>query len=176
MSLVQPIVGMAATPDGAGYYLVASDGGLSRSVTPLSRARARVLAYGPGRRHRGAPGGYWIAYGQTAAYNSPLGQEELLAGLGYMPLSWSPLGFQWLWGNNPPQLTAMWSPGNPNMILTGAIWAFEAVHGMAMDGQISNAETGVLLGAANNPSANMNPNGYTYSLAQENSGTPQPNR
>jgi hypothetical protein len=175
MSLVQPIVGMAATPDGAGYYLVASDGGLfTFGDAAFSGSGTGGSLTAPAVGIAARPGGYWIAYGQTAAYNSPLGQEELLAGLGYMPLSWSPLGFQWLWGNNPPQLTAMWSPGNPNMILTGAIWAFEAVHGMAMDGQISNAETGVLLGAANNPSANMNPNGYTYSLAQENSGTPQP--
>jgi hypothetical protein len=28
MALAKPIVGMAATPDGGGYWLVASDGGI----------------------------------------------------------------------------------------------------------------------------------------------------
>jgi hypothetical protein len=43
-----------------------------------------------------------------------------------------------------------------------------------MDGKISPAEIGALLNAANNPSSSMNPNGYTYSLAQEHSGTSTP--
>ena len=37
--LAQPIVGMAGTPDGRGYWLVASDGGSSLSVMPGSMAR-----------------------------------------------------------------------------------------------------------------------------------------
>ena len=38
MRLNKPIVGMAATPDGRGYWLVASDGGIfSFGVRPFSR-------------------------------------------------------------------------------------------------------------------------------------------
>jgi len=172
MTLVEPIVGMAVTPDGGGYYLVASDGGI------FSFGDATFFGSGTGGSLTAPavgivarPGGYWIAYGQTAPASSALGQEELLAGLGYLPLSWSPLGFRWKWPNDPPQLTGLWSPGQYNTILQGAIWAFEAVVGLPMDGQIYGSETGALLAAANNPAANQNPNGYTYSLAQEFSGT-----
>ena len=37
--LNQAIVGMAATPDGGGYWLVASDGGIFTSAMPPSTAR-----------------------------------------------------------------------------------------------------------------------------------------
>ena len=39
MALNRPIVGMAATPDGRGYRLVAADGASSASVIPGSLAR-----------------------------------------------------------------------------------------------------------------------------------------
>src|SRR5271166_4512632 len=174
MSLVQPIVGMAATPDGGGYYLVAADGGLftfGDAVFAGSGTGGSLTA--PAVGIAASPGGYWIAYGQTANWNTPLGQEELLAELGYLPLSWSPQGFAWRWPP-PSQLAALWNPGQYNMILEGAIWNFEAVDGLGTDGQISPSETGALLVAANNPSSSQNPNGYTYSLAQENSGTSAP--
>ena len=68
-------------PTGAGYWLVAADGGRLRL-----RRRRRSPARGPGARSpprpwasRPRPGGYWIAFGQTADWNTPLGQEELLA-------------------------------------------------------------------------------------------------
>jgi len=64
--LNRPIVGMAATPTGKGYWLVASDGGSSPSATPgswappgpspgpavtgMGHATARLLAVRPGRR------------------------------------------------------------------------------------------------------------------------------
>ena len=175
MALVQPIVGMAATPGGGGYYLVAADGGLftfGNAAFAGSGTGGSLTAPAVGIAAR--PGGYWIAYGQTDDWTTPLGQSELLAGLGYLPLSWSPLGFAWKWGNNPPQLTALWNPGQYNTVLKGAIWAFEAVHGLGTDGQISRSETSALVNAANNPAANQNPNGYTYSLAQEHSGGASP--
>jgi len=174
MTLVQPIVGMAATPDGGGYYLVAADGGIftyGDAAFAGSGTGGSLTAPAVGIAAR--PGGYWIAYGQTADWHTPLGQEQLLAGLGYLPLSWSPEGFAWRWPP-PPQLGALWSPGQYNMILEGAIWNFEAINGLGTDGQISGPETGALLVAANNPAASQNPNGYTYSLAQEHSGTSAP--
>ncbi len=174
MTLDQPIVGMAATPDGDGYYLVAADGGLfTFGDAAFAGSGTGGSLTAPAVGIAATAGGYWIAYGQTDNWNSPLGQEELLAGLGYLPLSWSPQGFAWRWPP-PPQLAALWSPGQDNMILEGAIWNFEAVNGLGTDGQISPSETGALLSAANNPSNNQNPNGYTYSLAQENSGTSAP--
>ena len=45
--LNRPIVGMAATPDGKGYWLVASDGGIFTSVTPSSTAPPATSASKP---------------------------------------------------------------------------------------------------------------------------------
>jgi hypothetical protein len=64
-----PIVGLAPTPDGGGYWLVAADGGVftfgdagfdgSGAGTTTGGAAAVGLA--------GRPGGYWVAYGPDPA-------------------------------------------------------------------------------------------------------------
>jgi hypothetical protein len=175
MRLNAPVVGMAAVPGGGGYWLVAADGGVfAFGAAPFSGAGIGGPLDAPVIGMAAATTGYWIAYGQTADPTTPLGQEELLAGLGYLPLTWSPQGFQWAWPDNPPQLTALWVPGQYNSILEGAIDAFDAVVGLPMTGQVTAAETAALLGAAFDPTANMNPNGYSYALAQENVGTGAP--
>ena len=164
---------MAATTDGWGYWMVASDGGIfAFGDAPFYGSGTGGSLTAPAVGIAARPGGYWIAFGQTADWNTPLGQEELLAGLGYMPLSWSPSSASSGGGPNiPPQLTALWSPGQYNQILKGAIWAFEAVSGLPMDGKISPAEIGALLARPTTRRPTMNPNGYTYSLAQEHQGT-----
>jgi hypothetical protein len=45
--LNQPIVGMAATPDGGGYWMVSADGG--------------IFSFGDARFH-GSNGGLWLAH------------------------------------------------------------------------------------------------------------------
>jgi len=60
--LNRPIVGMASTPDGGGYWLVASDGGIFSFGTPPSTARWRRPPQPADRRH-GVDrrwGGYWL--------------------------------------------------------------------------------------------------------------------
>jgi L,D-transpeptidase catalytic domain len=174
MTLAQPVIAMAPTAGGTGYWLLAADGGVftfGASGFAGSGAGGSLTAPAVGIAAR--PGGYWIAFGQTAAWNTPLGQSQLLARLGYLPLNWSPLGFTWKWGV-PPQLAAQWTPNTDNNVLKGAIWAFEAVQGIGANGQISTGEIGALLAAANDPGPNGNPNGYTYSLVQEHQGTPAP--
>jgi peptidoglycan hydrolase-like protein with peptidoglycan-binding domain len=168
-TLAQPVVGMTATSDGGGYRMVAADGGIfdfgdapfygSGTGSPLS---APVV----GMAQR--PGGYWIAYGATDPLNTVLGQEEVLAGLGYSPLSWSRGGgFQWRW-LPPATLQGIWSPGQYGAIAKGAIMAFESVAGLPIDGSISTAEINALQGAANDPSGlDANPNGFSYAVASE---------
>jgi hypothetical protein len=112
-------------------------------------------------------GGYWVAYGQTAAPSSVLGQQELLAILGYLPLEWTPSGFLWRWSTTPTTLKAMWAPGQDTVVLRGAITAFEARVGLPLDGNISATETADLQNAAADPAAGANPNGYTYAVASE---------
>jgi len=42
--------------------------------------------------------------------------------------------FVWRFGNTPASLKALWKPGQPNVITTGAVMAFESAHGLTWDG------------------------------------------
>jgi hypothetical protein len=166
--LVAPIVGMSATADGGGYRMVAADGGIfdfgnaafdgSGTGGPLTAPVVGMAA---------TANGYWIAYGATASLSTILGQEEVLAGLGYGPLSWSPLGFEWRWAP-PATLAAVWSPGQPGPIAQGDVMGFESQVGLPTNGDISASEINALTAAAADPTGSgANPNGFTYSLATE---------
>ena len=113
------------------------------------------------------PGGYWIAYGATAPLTTVLGQEEVLAGLGYLPVSWSPAGFQWLWAP-PAPLQALWVPGQYGAIAKGAIMAFESVAGLRRTAPSRTVRSPPSKAAADNPAGpGANPNGYSYAVASE---------
>jgi peptidoglycan hydrolase-like protein with peptidoglycan-binding domain len=110
--------------------------------------------------------------------------EQLLAQLGYLPLTWSgasvsatdanaqlsaaydpPAGsFSWDPGY-PSELQSMWSPGQANEVLTGAVMAFESDHGLAMDGVAGPEVWRDLLAAV--ASGDNNTHGYTYALASQ---------
>ena len=90
----------------------------------------------------------------TASY-STLRLEQLLAQLGYLPLTWTASGtpvqpadaagqlaaaynapagsFSWQSGY-PSVLTSLWSEGTGNLIVTGAVRAFQSEQGLTMDG------------------------------------------
>jgi hypothetical protein len=166
--LSEPVVGMTSTPDNGGYRMVASDGGIfdfgdagffgSGTGAPVTSPVVGMAA---------RPGGYWIAFSSTAPLNTILGQEQVLALLGYSPLSWSAQGFQWRWAP-PATLQALWSPGQNGVIAQGAIMAFESVAGLPTDGAISTAEVNALQAAAADPTGpDANPNGFSYALASE---------
>src|SRR6202044_11593 len=103
------------------------------------------------------------AHGQTLAvggtFNFPVAQgstlrlQQLLAQLGYLPVTFTPTGpltapqeatqpqpgsFGWRW-NEPASLVGLWSVGSSNVITTGAIMAFESQHGMKTDGEAGPA-------------------------------------
>jgi peptidoglycan hydrolase-like protein with peptidoglycan-binding domain len=106
----------------------------------------------------GLVGGHITAQGSTATFTVPGGStlrlQQLLAQLGYLPVSFTPakpvantLGgqlqaaqhapagnFSWRWGNVPAALRSFWSPGASGVMTRGAIMAFESDHGMATDG------------------------------------------
>ena len=71
------------------------------------------------------------------------------------------LGSEW-----PGQLRALWS-GDSATVLTGAIMAFEAQHGLALDGVPSTALWQALLAARAN--RRWNTGGYSYAVASESS-------
>ena len=67
----------------------------------------------------------------------------------------------------PSQLTSQWKVGQDNMLDQGAIRAFESNQGLTMDGVAGpDVWAHLLTAAANNE---VNPNGYSYALASQNS-------
>jgi hypothetical protein len=86
----------------------------------------------------------------TVAPLTTLRLQQLLATLGYLPLTFTPadpasitpneaataqLGsFAWRWTTMPSYFMALWSPGTPNTITQGAVMVFEGQQHMATDG------------------------------------------
>jgi peptidoglycan hydrolase-like protein with peptidoglycan-binding domain len=67
----------------------------------------------------------------------------------------------------PSELTSQWKVGTDNVLDQGAIRAFQNDHGITMDGVAGPQVWAVLLKAATKHQ--MNPNGYTYALADQHS-------
>jgi len=63
LNVAAPIVGMAATPDGGGYWLVAADGGIfsfGRATFHGSPAGSLTRQHGVALARTNDGGGYWI--------------------------------------------------------------------------------------------------------------------
>jgi hypothetical protein len=126
---------------------------------------------------------------QTGAYSTAR-LDELLAQLGYLPLTWTPAAGasqpaatnaqgQLSAAYNPPAGQFTWKPGYPStlrqfwvngttsgLILKGAVMAFEENNGLSVDGIAGPEVWGSLLKDVGTHDAN--PNGYTYAIASEN--------
>ena len=121
----------------------------------------------------------------TGSY-STLRLEQLLAQLGYLPLTWAPAGtaiqptdtagqlaaaysppsgsFTWQSGY-PSVLHSLWSEGSGNLVLSGAVRAFQSELGLTMDGVAGPQVWSDLLKAV--AGGHSNGNGYTYALASQ---------
>jgi peptidoglycan hydrolase-like protein with peptidoglycan-binding domain len=121
----------------------------------------------------------------TGSY-STMRLEQLLAQLGYLPLTWAPTGqavpatdanaqlsaaydppsgsFAWQSGY-PSVLMDMWAPGQISEIVTGAVMKFESDHGLTMDGDAGPEVWQALLAAV--AAGTDNTSGYTYALASQ---------
>jgi peptidoglycan hydrolase-like protein with peptidoglycan-binding domain len=103
--------------------------------------------------------------------------QQLLAELGYLPLTFTPIApvtsltqeadiqqgtFGWRWANEPVSLTALWTPGQMNVITRGAIMDFEDQHGLTTDGQPGPQVWTDLLADAASGHADSNPYRYVY--------------
>jgi peptidoglycan hydrolase-like protein with peptidoglycan-binding domain len=107
----------------------------------------------------GGPGGAVSSQGErlaqsvtsqfTVAPGSTLRLQQLLAELGYLPLTFTPVApvtsptqegddqvgsFSWRWAGQPLSLLSLWAPGTNNVITEGAVMDFEAQHGLKTDG------------------------------------------
>jgi peptidoglycan hydrolase-like protein with peptidoglycan-binding domain len=131
---------------------------------------------------------------KTGKY-STLRLEEILAQLGYLPLTWTPTagtvgeaGAATVTGltspaaelsaayappagtfewrpGYPPRLHSFWTPGKANMLDRGAITGFEADHKLPTDGVAGPAVWKALLAAA--VAGTKNTHGYSYAIASE---------
>jgi peptidoglycan hydrolase-like protein with peptidoglycan-binding domain len=107
----------------------------------------------------GGPGGAVSSEGQhlaqtltsqfTVAPGSVLRLQQLLAELGYLPLTFTPASpltsptqegndqvgsFSWRWPDQPLPLLTLWTPGVNNVITQGAVMNFESQNGLKTDG------------------------------------------
>jgi peptidoglycan hydrolase-like protein with peptidoglycan-binding domain len=116
----------------------------------------------------------------TVAQGSILRLQELLAELGYLPLTFTPAApvtspsqegndqqgtFSWRWPDQALALTTLWTQGVSNVITTGAIMNFESQHGMKTDGLAGPQVWSDLL--ADVPSGHGNALDYSYVLVSK---------
>ncbi|HVX21592.1 MAG TPA: L,D-transpeptidase family protein [Acidimicrobiales bacterium] len=160
----------------------------------LSASELQFVADGPlvpGTQYTmtlpGGPTGMLAADGQrlgstvtvtfSVAAGSTLRLQQLLAQLGYLPVSFAPASqptspqqeadpqegtWSWRWPNLPAALTSLWTPGSPNVITKGAVMAFETQHGLATTGTAGPATWADLLQAAAKGATDPQPYDYVY--------------
>ena len=109
---------------------------------------------------------------QTAVAVNILWEEQLLAQLNYLPVSFYPLAkqttpseqvpgfFTWRFAGLPTSLSSQWSPGADNIILRGAVMNFQDVHGIATTGEIDTTTWDSLVSASQ--AHQLDPASYNY--------------
>ena len=110
----------------------------------------------------------------TVAAGSTLRLQQLLAQLGYLPVSFTPArpltapqesaqaqegAFGWRW-SEPASLESLWSVGTTNQITKGAVMAYQSQHNMKTDGLAGPAVWEQLL--ADVAAGTMDPAPYDY--------------
>jgi peptidoglycan hydrolase-like protein with peptidoglycan-binding domain len=123
--------------------LLSQLGYLPLTWTPVSSGAGSPS---PGGSGAGSPTALSYAQQLSDVYSPPAGQ-----------FTWQP-GY-------PSVLTSQWAPGESSTILTGALMAFQSVHGLTMDGVAGGATWQAVLNAA--AKGEDNPNGYTYGYASK---------
>jgi peptidoglycan hydrolase-like protein with peptidoglycan-binding domain len=160
---------LAFAPTGAGF-------GLDARIK-VSLPRAVQLA---GRR-KGTRTLTW-----SGAAGSTLRLQQLLANLGFLPVQWAPSSapvantvkaqqsaaidppaghFGWIWNDVPASLRSEWRPGLITPMTQGAIMAFQAQHGLEVDGFAGPIVWRDLIAAT--LSGTRNTQGYSYVLVRK---------
>ncbi len=125
--------------------------------------------------------GVRLASSATIPFNVQTGSvlrlQQLLAELGYLPLTFTPTtpltsltqeadvqqgSFGWRWPNQPQSLTSLWTPGQMNVITKGAVMDFEDQNGLKTDGIASSTVWHDLLADSASGHADANPYRYVY--------------
>jgi peptidoglycan hydrolase-like protein with peptidoglycan-binding domain len=112
----------------------------------------------------------------SVASGTTLRLQQLLAQLGYLPLSFTPARalsapqeaaqaqegtFDWRW-TEPASLVSLWTVGSANEITRGAVMAFESQRGMKTDGVAGPAVWQQLLGDAAAGTMYTSPYNYVF--------------
>src|SRR3984957_7435068 len=173
------------SPPVAGSWVVLSPSLLQYQATgPLVPGATETLTVPGGPSgvigSRGAHLAKTVTSTFTAAPGSTLRLQELLAELGYLPLSFTPaapltsptqegndqLGtFSWRWPNLPSTLTSLWVQGQPNVITKGAVMNFENQSGLKTDGLAGPQVWTDLLADVQSAHGDANP--YNYVLVSK---------
>ena len=113
--------------------------------------------------------------------HAPSASKQLLAGLGYMPVSFTPAAplaspadqadaqpgtFAWRWPTAQATLGSEWAQGQSNVITTGAVMTFEEQHGLGSDGVAGAQVWSTLLQAAGQGTPNPQP--YNFVVVNQN--------
>jgi peptidoglycan hydrolase-like protein with peptidoglycan-binding domain len=125
--------------------------------------------------------GVHLASSTTIPFNVQTGSvlrlQQLLAELGYLPLTFTPTTpltslsqeadvqqgtFGWRWPDQPQSLTSLWTQGEMNVITKGAIMDFEDQHALKTDGIAGPTVWNDLLADAASGHADANPYRYVY--------------
>ncbi len=160
-------------PTGYGY-------GLGAHVVVVLPSQAHLLG---GAAVGSDPQGRWIVpNGSTTRL------QQLLAGLGYLPVSFQQTGtpvadttsaqldaaaippqgsFTWRYPNTPAALRAEWEPGTYGELTKGAVMAFESDQGMTPDGAAGHDVWKALIAAT--IAHHVSTFGYTYVSVSEGS-------
>ncbi|MHB1912893.1 MAG: L,D-transpeptidase family protein [Acidimicrobiales bacterium] len=127
-----------------------------------------------------AMNGAFLVHSTTATFTvapDTLRLQQLLAGLGYLPVSFAPAGpppapneaaqaqagtFSWRWANSLSGLESHWVAGDFGPLTRGAIMTFENQHGLAVDGLAGAPVWSALLQATATDTVDPDPYDYAY--------------
>ncbi|HEY6480927.1 MAG TPA: Ig-like domain-containing protein [Streptosporangiaceae bacterium] len=183
------------TPAVRGTWTHSGDSAIFTPATALAPSTRYTIQIPAGIQARGGArlsGATTTVHFTTGGY-SPLRLSQLLSQLGYLPMTWAPAtspaaraelqnvsnmsqsqeamafdppaGTFALHAGYPAALAAMWTPDQPNVVLKGAIMAFQHNHGMLPTGVLSAKIWADLFAAA--AAGDRNASGYTYAVASK---------
>ncbi len=187
------------SPQIAGHWTVQGDSAVftpavgyfenTRVTLKIPAGQAGVISAAGARADAGGTLATPMSQSFTTGSFSTLRLQELLAQLGYLPMTWTstsgsaispgnanaelsaaydpPAGtFSWP-GSYPWSLKGQWKAGSYNVLDDGAVRVFESVRGLTIDGQVGRSVWTDLLDAVTK--SQLSPNGYTYALASKSS-------
>ncbi len=185
------------TPSVPGRWQSAGDTLVFTPTVPFSPStRVTVRIPTPVRSARGSLLARPMTAQFTTEPFSSLALADLLGQLGYLPGSWHepnlgmqiasmfgstesglagelrlaydpPPGSMTLGHGYPASLASLWQPGTYNVVLRGAVMAFQSEHNMTINGDVNSALWSALLAAGS--AGQNNVNGYTYAVVSKSS-------